>query len=122
MKKYLFSLAAVLCCAIAISVFTSCSKDDDASEFGEYYAQTVGDNLYGEMVCQQMDQALKTAFGNQQFYKRDDAKAIRTCDEVAKKVKDESIVGSINLMMRIGSTSTSASNTKVIKTYSFPLK
>lgn len=121
MKKYLFSLAAVLCCAIAISVFTSCSKDDD-SEFGEYYAQTVGDNLYGEMVCQQMDQALKTAFGNQQFYKRDDAKAIRTCDEVASKVKDLSIVGSINLMMRIGSTSTSASNTKVIKTYTFPLK
>ncbi|MDO4197197.1 MAG: hypothetical protein Q4D33_13745 [Prevotellaceae bacterium] len=31
MKKYLMTLAAVLCCALTISVFTSCGGDDDES-------------------------------------------------------------------------------------------
>jgi hypothetical protein len=29
MKKYLFTLAAVLCCAMATTVFTACGDDDD---------------------------------------------------------------------------------------------
>ena len=31
MKKIILTLAAVLCCAMAINVCTSCSNDDDAS-------------------------------------------------------------------------------------------
>ena len=115
MKKFLFTLAAVLCCVMVSTMFTSCSKDDD-SEFGSYYAETVGDNYFGDLVCNQMDNALSSAFGNKMFYKRDDKKAIRVCDEVAKKVENESLVGTINLMMRIGNTDPDAKTKKIIKT------
>ena len=34
MKKIMMTLAAVLCCAMATIVLTSCQKDEDTDEFG----------------------------------------------------------------------------------------
>ena len=34
MKKFLMTLAAVLCCAMATTVLTACEKDEDNDEFG----------------------------------------------------------------------------------------
>ena len=34
MKKFLMTLAAVLCCAMTTIVLTSCQKDEDPDEFG----------------------------------------------------------------------------------------
>ncbi len=119
MKNYLLALAAVLCCAMATTVFTACGDDDDDSEFGEYYAETDGLNMQGEVICAEMDQALSKAFGNQTVYKLDDSKAIRTCDEVANKHKSD-LAGTVNLKKRFGNTDSNASGIKIIKTYEFP--
>lgn len=119
MKKYLLTLAAVICCAMTTTVFTACSSDDGDSEFGDYYAETAGLNMQGEVICTEMDQALSKAFGTQTFYKLDDSKAIRVCDEVANKHKAD-LAGTVNLKKRAGSTDASVHNIKVIKTYEFP--
>ncbi len=121
MKKYLMTLAAVLCCAMTTTVFTACSSDDDSDEIVKYWTETVGSNAFGDQVCDQMDAALSSAFGGGVAYKRDDSKAIRVCDEVANKVRDVSLVGTINLMVVFPSSDpNAASNKKVIKTYTFP--
>ena len=40
MKKIMMTLAAVLCCAMISTVFTSCSKSDDEPDL--YYYQASG--------------------------------------------------------------------------------
>lgn len=43
MKKIIMTLAAVLCCGLATTVFTSCGSDDEVRD----YSYTIGfDNLY----------------------------------------------------------------------------
>ena len=123
MKKVLFSLAAIVCCVMTMSVLTSCSSDENSTEFVNYRTRTVGDNAFGDMVCSQMDAALSSAFGNQVAYKRDDSKAISVCDAIANKegVKENALIGTINLEVAIASTDPNANNVKVIKTYKFPL-
>ena len=121
MKKILMTFAAVLCCAMMATVFTACSSDDDSDEIVKYWAETVGDNAFGNQVCSQMDAALSSAFGSSVAYKRDDSKAIRVCDEVANKVREVELIGTINLMVVFPSSDPNAtSNKKVIKTYNFP--
>lgn len=121
MKKIPMTFAAVLCCAMMATVFTACSSDDDSDEIVKYWAETVGDNAFGNQVCSQMDAALSSAFGSSVAYKRDDSKAIRVCDEVANKVREVELIGTINLMVVFPSSDPNAtSNKKVIKTYNFP--
>lgn len=121
MKKYLMTLAAVLCCAMMTTVFTACGSDDDGDEIVKYWAEPAGDNAFGRQVCSQMDAALSSAFGSSVAYKRDDSKAIRVCDEVANKVRDVELIGTINLMVVFPSSDPNATNNKkVIKTYKFP--
>jgi len=119
MKKFLLTFAAVVCCVMISIVFSACGSDDE-TEFVAYHAETVGDNLYGDMVCTEMGKAIDKAFGNQMAYARDDSKAIRVCDEVAEKVRDNSLVGTINLVVRISSTDPDANLRQVVKTYKFP--
>ena len=121
MKKYLMTLAAVLCCGMMATMFTACGSDDDGDEIVKYWTETVGSNAFGDQVCAQMDAALSSAFGSSVAYKRDDSKAIRVCDEVANKVRDVELIGTINLMVVFPSSDPNAtSNKKVIKTYKFP--
>lgn len=120
MKKYLMAAVALICMTMTCVTLTACDDDDDVT-YVRYSAETVGDNLYGSMVCSQMDNALSSAFGSDIAYKRDDSKAIRVCDEVAEKVRDNELVGTINLIVTFSSTDPYATNnTKVIKTYEFP--
>ena len=119
MKKYLLALAAVLCCAMTTAVFTSCNNDDDDTVFGEYYTETAGINMAGEVICVKMDEALVKAFGNKDLYKLDDNKAIRVCDEVANEYREE-LAGVIYLRVHFGSTDPDAENNKMIKQYLFP--
>ena len=119
--QHSLTLAAVLCCAIMTTVFTACSNDNDGDEIVKYWTETVGSNAIGDQVCAQMDAALSSAFGGGVAYKRDDSKAIRVCDEVANKVRDVELLGTINLMVVFPSSDPDATNNKkVIKTYEFP--
>ena len=121
MKKYLMAAVALICMTMMCVSLTSCNKDDDDDVAVRYIAVTVDDNLYGEMVCNQMDAALSSAFGNSIAYMRDDSKAIRVCDEVANKVRDNSLVGTIQLKVTFASADPySDKEAKIIKTYKFP--
>lgn len=89
MKKIMMTLAAVLCCAMISTVFTACSSDDNDS-VSNYAAYTV--NPSGEFsgncltICEEMRNALQTGMPlENNVCKRDDAKAIRICDEVYNK-------------------------------------
>ncbi len=119
MKKLFLTFAAVICCVMISTVFTACGSDAE-TQFVAYHAETVGNNLYGDMVCTEMDKAISKAFGDQIAYARDDNKAIKVCDEVAAKVRDNSLVGTINLVVRISSTDPNANLREVVKTYKFP--
>lgn len=123
MKKYFMTAVALICMTMMCVSLTACSKDkdDDDDAVVRYSAVTVGDNLYGQMVCNEMDAALASAFGSSLAYKRDDSKAIRVCDEVAEKVRDNSLIGTIQLEVTFASADPYADNeTKIIKTYQFP--
>jgi|GEM_PF-6326081 len=121
MKKYLMAAVALICMTVFCISATSCSSDDDDDIFVRYDAVTVGDNLFGQMVCNEMESALKTVFGSGSAYRRDDSKAIRVCDAVAEKVRDNNLVGTIQLTVTFASTDPHADNkTNVIKTYKFP--
>lgn len=121
MKKYLMAAVALICMTMTCVTLTACSSDDDEEVFVRYNAETVGDNAFGSIVCGHMDQALSSAFGSNVAYKRDDSKAIRVCDEVAEKVRDNSQIGTIILKVTFASSDPDASgNTQVIKTYRFP--
>ena len=104
---------ALICMTVFCISATSCSSDDDDDIFVRYDAVTVGDNLFGQMVCNEMESALKTAFGS--------GSPIRVCDAVAEKVRDNNLVGTIQLTVTFASTDPHADNkTNVIKTYKFP--
>lgn len=121
MKKFFMTAVALICMTMMCVSLTACSKDDDDDAVVRYSAVTVGDNLYGQMVCNEMDAALASAFGSSLAYKRDDSKAIRVCDEVAEKVRDNSLIGTIQLEVTFASADPYADNeTKIIKTYQFP--
>ena len=81
------TLAAVLCCAMISTVFTACSNDDDSvSDYAAYTVNPSG-NFSGNClaICEKMRDALKTGMPiENNVCKRDDAKAIRICDEVYK--------------------------------------
>lgn len=88
MKKLMMTFAAVLCCALISTTFTACSSDDGDS-LSDFAAYTV--NPSGEFsgnclaICEEMRAALKTGMPiDKNVCKRDDAKAIRICDEVYK--------------------------------------
>ncbi len=121
MKKYLMTLAAVLCCGMMTAVFTACSSDDDGDEIVKYKAVGEDGNLFGAQTSSAMNAALSTAFGSDVAYKRDDSKAIKVCDEVAEKVRDVNLIKTINLKVIFPSSDPDAAeNSKIIKTYSFP--
>ena len=121
MKKYFMAAVALICMTMMCVSLTSCSSDDDDDAVVRYTAVTVGDNAFGDIVCNEMDAALASAFGSSIAYKRDDSKAIRICDEVAEKVRDNSLIGTIQLKVSFASANPNADNeSKIIKTYQFP--
>ena len=87
MKKYLMTLAAVLCCAMISTMFTSCSKDEES--ISDYAAYTVNpDGTFSGnclTICEKMRDALEKSMPlDDRIGTRDDEKAIRICDEVYK--------------------------------------
>ena len=86
--RLIATFAAVLCCAIISTVFTACKNDeqDSVSNYAAYDVVAIGsgNSLF---ICENMQEALRTGMplDNKVCNKRDDAKAIRICDEVYKK-------------------------------------
>lgn len=125
MKKYILTFAAILFAAfVTTTVLTSCGDDDD-DEFVTYYAvPKYGDNAFSQALCIEMNEAIVKAFGNTSAVfvtKRDDAKAIKACDEVANANRTSGLYGTIEL--RRGYTSSDPNSIKeseTIKTYTFP--
>lgn len=121
MKKYLMAAVALICMTVLCVSITSCSKDNDDDVFVRYDAVPGGSNLFSQMVCDEMNREIATAFGSSTAYRRDDSKAIRICDAVAEKVRDNSLVGTIQLTVTFATSDPNAnSNTNLIKTYQFP--
>ena len=122
MKKYLMTLAAVLCCAMVSIVFTSCSKDDDNSD-SELYSYvavggaTVKNNLLVVPLTDYTD-AIKSAVGSG-LVKQNDQKVIQACDAVYAKHKSDygsSISGTIQITRsKLGDSNSE----QVIKEYTY---
>ena len=88
MKKFMMTLAAVLCCAMTMTSFTACSDDeqDSVSNYAAYTVTAQGSGMLGLMIVEDMQEALKTGMPlDGKTCKRNDEKAISICDEVAKK-------------------------------------
>ena len=87
--RLIATFAAVLCCAIISTVFTACKNDeqDSVSNFAAYDVVTINSSGNSLIICENMQEALRTGMplDNKVCNKRDDAKAIRICDEVYKK-------------------------------------
>lgn len=119
MKKYLMTLAAVLCCVMVSVVFTSCSKDDDSdSDLYSYVAEgnaTVTGTLYFPIT--DYTSAIQSAVGSG-LVKQNDQKVIQACDAVYSKHKSDfgtSIKGSI----QIKRSKSGSSSSEVIKEYTY---
>lgn len=123
MKKMFMTFAAVLCCVMISTVFTSCGKDDDDS-VSNYAAYTVNPNgkFSGNClaICQEMRDALQTGMPlNNNVCKRDDAKAIRICDEVYKKTTGTA-TASFNIVLDVTPFGNGVNNTSTtIKEYKY---
>ena len=56
MKKFMMTLAAILCCALTITVFTSCGSDDDVRDytysirFSGFYYNAEGDFKFSDWM------------------------------------------------------------------------
>ena len=121
MKKYLMTLAAVLCCAMVSVLFTSCSKDDDNSGSDMYsYVASGNVTVKDAFVVPLTDytDAIKSSVGSG-LVKQNDQKVIQACDAVYAKHK--SVYGSsISGTIRITRSKLGDSNSvQVIKEYTY---
>ena len=86
MKKLMKTFAAVLCCVMISTAFTSCSKDDvESSEFYYYRANGSLDGSnsgIGTMfMISDYTTAIQSVVGDQ-LTKKDDQNVIKACDAV----------------------------------------
>ena len=104
MKKFMMTFAAVLCCAMIATVFTSCSKDDDDSNTNLYRYIAEGDVYvtggftFGSAEYQS---AINAVMGDGVYYAKDDAKVIKACDAVYDSQKaqfGDKIKGYVNVL------------------------
>ena len=121
MKKFMMTLAAVLCCAMISTVFTACNNDDEDS-VSNYAGYTVNpDGTYSGnclAICQKMRDALKSGMPiSNNVCKRDDAKAIRICDEVYKNTPANAHFKIVLVVTPFGNGVNNTSTT--IKTYEY---
>ena len=120
MKKIMMTLAAVLCCAMISTVFTACSNDDDSvSDYAAYTVNPSG-NFSGNClaICEKMRDALKTGMPiENNVCKRDDAKAIRICDEVYNSTPATAHFKIVLVVTPLGNGVNNTSTT--IKTYEY---
>ena len=128
MKKSFILCFAVVCCILTSVVFTSCNKDDDDdnTEYVSYNQEPSGSMSWNKKmlnleICEEMRQAVRASFGeDSRYYPRDDAKAIKACDKVAEKNRNED-AGNIVLVVSITSPEPGgALKTATVKTYTFP--
>ena len=121
MKKYLMTLAAVLCCAMVSVLFTSCSKDDDNSGSDMYsYVASGNVTVKDAFVFPLTDytDAIKSSVGSG-LVKQNDQKVIQACDAVYSKHKSvygSSISGTIQITRsKLGNSNSE----QVIKEYTY---
>ena len=120
MKKILMTLAAVLCCAMISTVFTSCNKDEES--ISDYAAYTVNpDGTFSGnclAICEKMRDALETGMPmDERTCKRDDEKAIRICDEV---YKNTNATAHFKIVLQVTPLGNGTNNTTTtIKTYEY---
>ena len=85
MRKFMMTFAAVLCCTMIATVFTSCSKDDDDSNQAVYKYVAEGDiTVTGSFTLGVADyqSAIDNALGNAVLTVKDDAKVVAACEAV----------------------------------------
>ena len=104
MKKIMMTLAAVLCCAMISTVFTSCSKSDDEPDL--YYYQASGNisavnaGMGGLFIITDYTTAIQQAVGTGSTT-QNDQKVISACDAVYSSHKAEygtSISGTVKIV------------------------
>ena len=88
----MMTLAAVVCCVMISTVFTSCSKDDSDSS-NLYYYRANGDitgtgGFGGLFVITDYTTAIESVVGDG-FTNQEDQKVIQACDAVYAKHKAE---------------------------------
>ena len=114
------TFAAVLCCAMISTMFTSCGKDEES--ISDYAAYTVNpDGTFSGnclAICQKMRDALEESMPlNDRIGTRDDDKAIRICDEV---YKNTNATAHFKIVLSVTPLGNGMNNTtSVIKTYEY---
>lgn len=124
MKKILMTLAAVLCCATLMSLFSACTKEevigDTTYNFGFDSYSSASNNFLADITL--IDNTFKNAFkqelgvtpGNGYFiYNGGDDKVKAACEKAAAVLKEKAIPGSFVYVV----TKTNAKGTSTVYTW-----
>ena len=115
------TLAAVLCCTLTTTVFTSCSEEGDSiSNYATYDVNPKGE--FAKTNCMNIIEAMRAALKSGMEYnnglcKRDDARAIRICDDIYKKMTGS---GHFKIVLEVAPFGNGLENKAItIKTYEY---
>ena len=91
MKKFMMTLAAVLCCAMTTVVFTSCDKEDEGMNdgFAYYNYRAMSTDFDYQDAAGAFDTAIRFAGCFDPFVGGNDDKVVRACDAVYEELKQE---------------------------------
>ena len=121
MKKIMMTLAAVICCAMISTVFTSCSKSDDGTDLYYYQASgnitAVNTGMGGMFVVTDYTTAIEKAVGTGATA-QNDQKVISACDAVYASHKAEYGSG-LSGTVRIVRTKVDNNSNTTIKEYTY---
>lgn len=105
MKKFLITLAAVICCALTVTVFASCSDDDNTSggpyTYSAGFSKVEGSNILTEMgdIEDIFSEALNVEDCTDNFKYDSDAEVIAACKKAETTLNGLTIRGSYTLVV-----------------------
>ena len=124
MKKFMMTLAAVLCCAMTTTVFTSCNSEEEHPVTYSYEVKMVNAIRYFPNEANQLQTAFNSAVGTNgtvySYHKSNqDSKMKSACDAVKKQCTDIKSVYMKFDLIRIASAVGSEDVSTVIASYEF---
>lgn len=116
------TLAAIVCCVMISTVFTSCSKDEEGTDYYYYRANGQLDSsnagFSSLFMISDYTEAIESVVGNQ-LTKKDDQRVIQACDAVYATHQTKygtKVTGSVQIYRyKVGEEN----NRQVIKEYTY---
>lgn len=110
MKKFLFSLAAILCCTLMATAFVSCSDDDDEPagpyQYSMGFSKVQGSDVLNEMgtIEDAFTEALGVADCTKTFTYNSDAALTTACKKAESTLAGQTLKGSYTFVATNEST------------------